>query len=248
MQILIAGSPGLEQIAPTEDWGGCGTLAFAKADPAMEGRLPLLNLYSFGKAVTYPVVRGLFSIRYEGLENIPKQGGFILACNHRSNFDPVLIAHKVPHQIHYLAKDELVRIAVVGSIIRNLGVVPIKRGTGDKQALEAAIAVLRQGGVLGIFPEGHRSPDGTPLRPHSGVALIAGQTGADVLPCAVSYGPKLGFRIPITIRYGKLIPNEELGVDISSPSTLKAATRRIMEDIVAMLDYKGPAALPEKST
>lgn len=211
----------------------------------MEGRSLVLNLYPLGKAVTHLLVRLLFSMRYEGLENIPEQGGFILACNHRSNFDPLLIAHKIPQQIHYLAKDELVQGAVVGSIIRSLGVVPIKRGTGDKNALDTAVSVIRQGGVLGIFPEGHRSPDGTPLRPRSGVALIAGQTGADVLPCAVSYGPKLGLRTPITVRYGKLIPHAELGVDPASPSTLKGATRRIMEDIISMLDYKGPGALPK---
>lgn len=205
----------------------------------------MLNLYPFGKSVTYPLVRGLFSMRYEGLEHIPEQGGFILACNHRSNFDPLFIAHKMPRQIHYLAKDELVQVAVIGSLIRSFGVVPIKRGTGDTSALETAAAIIREGGVLGIFPEGHRSPDGTPLRPRSGAALIAGQTKADVLPCAVSYGPKLGFRTVVTVRYGKLIPHEELGLDLASPSTLKAATRRVMGDIIAMLDYKGPAALPE---
>ena len=193
-----------------------------------------MNLYPFARAATYPLVRALFKISYEGLENIPEQGGYILACNHRTNFDPLFIAHKIPSPIAYLAKIELVKHPLAGPIIKSLGVVPIDRGSGDTGALESAALRIGEGSVLGMFPEGTRSKDGVPLRPRSGVAIIAGKTGTDILPCAVVFGKKLGFREAVTVRYGPVIPNSRLGIDLSSPSAIREASRLIMEEILAL--------------
>lgn len=196
-------------------------------------------LYGFGKMVTYWYVRILFRMRYVGLENIPKGKGFILASNHRANHDPLFIAHRVPKSIHYMAKAELFRNKFLGWLMRNINAFPVARGTGDTSALETAKSVIRSGDVLGMFPEGTRSKDGKPLRPRSGVALIAGQTGADVLPCAVCFEGKLRFRCPITVRYGKLITASELGIDSEKPSTVRAASKRIMADIIDLLEQGG---------
>lgn len=203
-----------------------------------------MNLYPIGKVITYALMRLCFSVRYEGLEHIPSAGGYILASNHRSNFDPVLIAHKIPPQVHYLAKEELLRNAFIGTIIKSLGIIPIKRGSGDTTALDNAAQVIHDGGVLGMFPEGHRSKDGKPLRPRSGIALIAGQTGAHILPCAVCYGEKLRFRTRVTIRYGALISHPELGVQLDAPSTIRGASRQIMDRIVGLLETDSKPQLP----
>lgn len=96
---------------------------------------------------------------------------------------------------------------------------------------------VRSGAVLGMFPEGTRSKDGTPGKPKSGVAMIASQTNASVLPCAVCYGKELRFRTRLTIRYGPLIPYERLGFSQANaaPREIKAASRLIMDEIVRLL-------------
>ena len=197
-----------------------------------------MNLYPLGKALTYLLVRVLFRMRYEGLENIPNSQGFILACNHRSNFDPLFIAHKVPVQLHYMAKAELFQNKILGWILHGVGSFPVARGTGDMSAMDAAARLIREGGILGMFPEGHRSKDGTPLRARNGIGMVAAQTGSGVLPCAVIYGDRLRFRTTVTVRYGKLITKEALGLTGDSPSSIRKASKRVMEEVVALL---GPA-------
>ncbi len=89
-----------------------------------------------------------------------------------------------------------------------------------------------------MFPEGTRSKDGKPLRPKSGAAMIAMQTGTDVLPCAVCFGPELKFRTRVVIRYGKLLQNSELGFTpgANSPREIKDVSRRIMDQVVQLLE------------
>ena len=203
-----------------------------------------MNLYPFGRAISYPFVRFVFKMRYEGLEHIPQCGGYILACNHRSNFDPIILAHKIPLHVRYLAKAELVKNRFFGFIMKGLGIIPVKRGEGDTGALESAAEVIHSGGVLGMFPEGKRSKDGVPLRPRSGTALIAGQTGADILPVAISYSKGVRFRGPVTVRFGPLIPNDQLGVSLESPATVRVASKLIMGNIISLMDPT-PGQLPE---
>jgi 1-acyl-sn-glycerol-3-phosphate acyltransferase len=178
----------------------------------------------------------LYRVRYEGLENIPKDSGFILACNHRSYCDPLFIAHKLRQPIHYMAKAELFRNPVIAFILRGVNAFPVARGTGDRSAIDTAISIIKGGEVMGMFPEGTRSKDGQPLRPRSGVAIVAAETIADVLPCAVCFEGKLRFRTNVTVRYGKLIPAEKLGAQVDSRATIKAASRMIMDEIVGLLN------------
>lgn len=195
-----------------------------------------MTLFDFGKAITYPLARVLFRIRYEGLQNIPRDKGFILACNHRSYWDPLFIAHKVPQRLRYIAKQELFRNRFFGGLLLKLGAFPVERGAGDSGALDRSAQIVSEGGVLTIFPEGTRSRDGKPLRARSGVAMIAGRSGADVLPCAVVYEGKLRLLRRVTVRYGRLIPHGELAIDINSPASLRAASKRIMGAIVELLE------------
>ena len=102
-------------------------------------------------------------------------------------------------------------------------------------ALDRCAELTREGYVLGIFPEGTRYPQNQPGRPKSGMALIAKMTGADVLPCAVSYERPLHFRSKITVKYGDLIPHAELGLEEDSPRALKKATKRVWGDILKLM-------------
>jgi len=190
-----------------------------------------MSFYLFAKTLCHLFIGVFYRMRYEGLDNIPKDQGFILASNHITALDPLFIAVRLKQQIHFMAKAELFKNAVTGWVLTHLNAFPVNRGKGDGTAIKEAGNRINSGGVLGMFIEGHRSGDGTPQRARSGVALIAGQTGADVLPCAVIYHKRLRFRSPVTVCYGKLIKNEQLGIDLQAPSTLRLASKSIMEDI-----------------
>lgn len=189
------------------------------------------------KKLTGLMMKICLSVRYEGLQNIPQGKGLILASNHRSNWDPVIVAQKLKAQLYFMAKVELFQIPVFGRILKWLGAFPVQRGKGDSGAIDWAVNIVENNKILAMFPEGTRSKDGKPGRARSGVALIAGQTKADILPCAVSYSGKLSFRKRIVVRYGKLIPFTELGMENSgSPSELKKASQLIMGRITELLD------------
>lgn len=160
-----------------------------------------------------------FNIKFEGTENIPQQGGVIFACNHRSYADPVLMALKVKKPFSYMAKSELFKGNAFEKLIRFFGAFPVERGKGDLTIVDTCVDILKTNRNLAIFPEGTRSKNGKLGRGKTGVALIASQTGADVVPMAIVYGEKLKFRTKIIIRYGKPISAEDL--QITSTSSLK---------------------------
>ena len=198
-------------------------------------------IYRIGWSLCNLYLHLFFRVRFVGKENIPKNEGFILASNHVSNYDPPLVAIGMWQQVFFMAKRELFRKKILGLILRGLGAFPVERGKGDTGAIDWARDIVQKGGVLGMFPEGHRSPDGKPLRPKSGTAMIAGQTRSNVLPCAVCFDGPPSFRSRVTVRYGKLIHAEELGFtgDGMSPREMKVASRFIMDRIIELLE-QGP--------
>ncbi|WP_101909555.1 lysophospholipid acyltransferase family protein [Marasmitruncus massiliensis] len=196
-------------------------------------------LYKAGRSLCMILLRILFSVKIEGKENIPGTG-YILVANHRTNFDPLFVVTGIRAQVCFMAKVELFQNPLLGWLLKHLGAFPVERGKGDTGAIDWAVDLIRGGKVLGMFPEGTRSLTGAPQRPKSGAALIAMQTGADLLPCAVCYGEKLGFRTKVTVRYGKLIRGEELNFTPGTQSTaeIKAASRLIMDRIIGLLEGK----------
>ena len=124
--------------------------------------------------VTTPTVGMWSRLEVTGLEHIPASGPTLILANHESYWDPVAIglAAKSRRQICALAKSSLWKNAVVGKILDGMGQIPIKRGTGDAGALDDAIAKLREGTCIGVFPEGTRS-EGRKLRARSGAGFLA---------------------------------------------------------------------------
>ena len=185
----------------------------------------------------------------EGLEKLPKSG-VLLCSNHSSNWDPVLLGTRLPvnYRLHAMAKEELFKNPVLGWIIRKLGAFPVTRGAGDNSAIETAEQYVRSGKVLMIFPEGTRSKDGRVGRGKTGVALIAAQTGAPVVPVGITFEGKLHFRSDIIVRFGKPIEAAELAVgEDPKPRELAALKNRIMTAIKALVDEPAlPAAEPEQ--
>lgn len=129
-----------------------------------------------------PLLGGITVI---GAENIPKTGPIILAPNHRSYMDPPYLSLVTKRQLHLMAKDSLFRVPVLGAYIKAMGAFPVKRGAADRGALKQAMAELKAGRVMGIFPEGTRADPGTLLPGEKGFALVAKQTGVPIVPIAL---------------------------------------------------------------
>ncbi len=185
------------------------------------------------------VCKFLFHIAYKtevyGSENLPESGGYILASNHKSFFDPPLIGMTINKQLFFMAKEYLFNIKVLGAIIRKLGAFPVSKGNGE-QAILTAIDVLNKGNILGIFPEGTRIKTDQLGRFKSGVIVIAAQTGADVIPVALRYQRRHFRRNKAIVSYGTLIKNSDLGIDMNAPRTIRNASTLIKGEIAKQLE------------
>ncbi|MDR2529180.1 MAG: 1-acyl-sn-glycerol-3-phosphate acyltransferase [Synergistaceae bacterium] len=153
-----------------------------------------------------------FSIKWT--EPLPKGKGVIVACNHCSNLDPLIIGVSFPRRLRYFAKEELFRPFFLGNAIRVLGAVPVSRAdnVAAAGALKGFFRLLEEGSDVLIFPEGSRSTDGTLLPLEGGVGLIAAHSKATVLPAyirgshkAMPPGSVLVKPAKITVTFGKLI-------------------------------------------
>ena len=123
--------------------------------------------------------------RVFGVENIPKDGAFILAANHVSNWDPPFLGTIMSREVCYMGKEELFSNPVMAWVCQNLHVFPVKRGAADKSAIKTAIKILKDGKCFGIFPEGTRSKTGKLGKAEPGVSLIAAMTKAPIIPAAI---------------------------------------------------------------
>ncbi len=178
-------------------------------------------------------------IKCEGVDNIPKEGGFILACNHIHFVDPAVLLANFPRPIHFMAKVEAFKYKITAFLLTHLNTFPVSRGRSDKSSIDYAVKLIENGHILGIFPEGTRSKDLKPHKAKAGVALIARQTKADVLPCSLYCEKKGGLFRKVTVRYGELIKYEELGLtEESSTRELREATDKIMGEIVDLWEEK----------
>ncbi len=121
-----------------------------------------------------------------GLHHLPKQGGVIVASNHISFWDPPMVGAALTREMHFLAKEELFSTPLLGSLIRSLNAIPIRRGTADLSGLTRAIEALKHGGGMLLFPEGSRMRDGElhPARP--GVGLMSVQADVPIVSCYIS--------------------------------------------------------------
>lgn len=176
-----------------------------------------------------------YNIEFRGQENLDRKGGFIIAANHISALDPMFIAMASKRLFHYIAKEELFENPVMAKAITHLNAFPVRRGIGDMKAVNYGIELVRRGEVLCIFPEGTRSPDGTPKNAKSGVGYIARATRADVVPVAIfkEKNEKGGTKVIINI--GEVISNSSLGFTENGKSKEnKAAAKMVMDQITAL--------------
>jgi len=157
-------------------------------------------------AVIRFVIKLFWGLRVSGVENIPAEGGAIVAANHVTWFDPLPVGAAVRRPIHFMAKAELFENPILGRVLPKLHAFPVKRGGADRGAIRQAQAVVTGGGLLGIFPEGTRGGGENELLPlQGGTAFIALKTGVPVIPVVVKGVKPLRFRRPITVTIGQPI-------------------------------------------
>ncbi len=145
-------------------------------------------------------------LRITGEANIPSDGPLLVACNHTSNLDPMVIGGYFPRTLFAMAKREMYFTPVVAWFLAGCNCIPVDRGGADRRAVTRALDVLRRRGRLLIFVEGTRSRDGTMQRAEAGVGFLARRSGASVLPVGLSTDSnKRGLlrRRQIQVRYGE---------------------------------------------
>jgi 1-acyl-sn-glycerol-3-phosphate acyltransferase len=200
------------------------------------------TMYWFGSTLSYLVCRIFGHCKVIGAENVPKSGGVLLCSNHVSYMDPPAVSGGSPRLIHFMAKSELFKIPVLGWIIAVAGTFPVKRGTPDRAALKKAMEYLQAGEVVGVFPEGKRSLDGTLLEAELGVAMIALRAKVPVIPVGLVNTQKL---LPphsyvfhfsrVRIVFGPPVELSDL-YDQSGREAMEECGRRIMSSIARLLD------------
>ena len=208
----------------------------------------------FGSAVLRSIARAIVRLRIEGdLAALPRTGPLIVAGNHASSADPVLIGAFLNgitgRPLNWLGKRELVEYPLTGWAFRRAGIHPVDRDSADLEAFRTAMRILEAGQVLAIFPEGTRSRDGALQAVREGAGMLALRSGAPVLPVAVIDSdlmwprgrllPRWGRRV--TVRYGKPfrvadeLPKDREGDKRDRRAATAAATRLIMTRIAALL-------------
>lgn len=143
-----------------------------------------MTLYDFAKKMFCLQFR-LMGWKVRGAENMPASGPVILAINHVSMWDPVVAGCSVPRQVSFMAKEELFALPFLGRLFAKLGAFPVKRGQGDMNAIRQSLAILKGGGVLGLFPEGTRSKSGEIQKGLPGMVFLMEKSQASVVPVKV---------------------------------------------------------------
>jgi 1-acyl-sn-glycerol-3-phosphate acyltransferase len=201
-------------------------------------------LYTLSRNILGPVARLIYRPVIEGRENIPRTGPLLLASNHLSFVDSLVIPLVTPRRVVFLAKSEYftghgIRGAVQRWLFTAVGSIPIQRGTAGaaQQALDSALEILNDGLAFGIYPEGTRSRDGRLYRGRTGVAWLALTAGCPVVPVALSGTQDIqpvGSRIPrirkITVRFGKPLDFSDLK-DAQPGAARRQATDAVMAAI-----------------
>lgn len=195
-----------------------------------------------------PLVKAIWRPRVSGLENLPATGAFIVASNHLALVDSFVIPVVTPRQVRFLARADLwEKPGLFGWAARTffttIGTVPVERGTlrSAQGALEVALQVLREGDGFGIYPEGTRTKDGRLHKGRTGVAWLAEESGAPVIPAGLigtdklfRPGRKLPSLVPLTVKFGAPIDFSDLDPSLSAGRRRQAMTARIMDAIAEL--------------
>lgn len=187
------------------------------------------HFYFFWRAVLLPFFKLIYRMKYVGRENVPENGAYILASNHRLATDPIMLGMGLKRQVLFMAKEELFKNKFLSWFLRKLGAFPVSRGKADTGSIRHFENALEKGALMGIFIEGTRSKDGEFLPPKNGCSLIAWDTKTPVIPvCHTKIGSRTVFH------FGKPLSLEDMGFEKGGAREFRNASRVIMDHIKAL--------------
>jgi len=201
------------------------------------------TLYRVLRATLPSVVMPYFKVTVEGLEHVPASGAAVIAGNHLSFIDSIVLALALPRPLYYLGKSDYWESARTRWLVAGAGVVPVYRDGGEsgEASLQAGVRLLRRGDLLGIYPEGTRSPDGRLYRGKTGPVRMALEADAPVVPfgiigsdVAMPQDRRVIRRVPITLRFGRPIDLSRYRERRTDPLVLRSATDEIMYEIMLL--------------
>lgn len=197
--------------------------------------------YWLGRTLLIPIVRLYYRPIVRGAKNVPRHGAVILASNHQSFVDSIVIPVLAPRPVRFLAKDSYftgrgVKGRLSAAFFRSIGAVPVERGAGQaaQAALDTGKTLLEDDNAFALYPEGTRSLDGRLYRGRTGVAWLALTTGAKVVPVGLigtdellPVGAKRPRRVRVTVSFG-----EPIDVSVHGPATSGRARRHATDQIM----------------
>lgn len=193
-------------------------------------------LYRVAQAVCRPIMKVFYRYKFINNNSIPHEGAYIIASNHMSFSDPVLLGLGQRRRLFFMAKQELFKNKFFAGLIRALGAFPVERGAGDGKAIKTGEDLIKEGNVMTIFIEGGRTKTGEFMRPRSGCALVAQQMQVPVIPACITItgNPKHRFAKRV-IHFGDPLTPQQLGLTPDGDRRqLKNATNMIMDEIKKM--------------
>lgn len=190
--------------------------------------------YYLGWFLTKILSKCLARIKVSGKENFPRTGGFILASNHISHYDPPLVGSWCPRMVYFLAKRELFK-SILGPFFLSINALPVKRGAVDRKAIKLCVTKIKEGHGMVIFPEGTRCRTGDFLPPKPGLGRIAREAPCPIIPTYIHGANRPGAailgRVPMSIVYGPPMSAEEVG----TYSHDRDGWRKLSEDVMARI-------------
>ncbi|MEX0831392.1 MAG: lysophospholipid acyltransferase family protein [Nitriliruptoraceae bacterium] len=201
------------------------------------------GMYRMLRRIIPPIATPYLRLEIEGLGHIPADGPAVLACNHLSFIDSIVLPLYVPRPVYFLGKADYWDSWRTRWFVQGTGVVPVYRDGGEKGAgsLRTGVEILRRGDLLGIYPEGTRSPDGRMFKGKTGPVRMALEAGAPIVPCAVlgsdramPSGKRVPRRHPVTVRYGEPLDLSHYRTDTADPGVLRTATDELMTAIMGL--------------
>jgi 1-acyl-sn-glycerol-3-phosphate acyltransferase len=226
----------------TGDTRAAGTTA-REGSQVMAGMADAPRMYRVLRKVLPPIVNRYLHLQIEGLENIPDRQSAILACNHLSFIDSIVMPVNVPRPVYFLGKADYWDSWRTRWFFQGVGVVPVKRegGGAGEASLETGVEILESGDLVGIYPEGTRSPDGRLYRGKTGPVRMALRAGVPIVPCGVigtdvaqPTGSYTISRHPVTIRYGRPLDFSRYEDQQDDPFVLRSATDELMYEIMML--------------
>ncbi len=189
-------------------------------------------IYKIGRFIAYLISLVLYRVTVIGKENIPETGGALICPNHISNIDPVVVAFATSREIHYMAKAELFKNAILNWFFKKVKAFPVNREKVSVETVKTALRVLKDGEILGIFPEGHRVKQDEHVQPASGFIVFAVKTKSPIIPVRIK--GKYSFRSKIEVIIGKPIYLEEYYGKKLSEEELHRLSETIMDTVYTL--------------